>query len=442
MITILKEDEIENETAESIGTHIASVFNKGRIEQAWNNKTDHFTYRNVVSDQAELLPLSHYLLGPDLVRLFLTMYDTEENEGVDLLQEDDLLSTFFGTAERGRLLLQHRYLHASPTASSDAMKVDRPARYAYQDQVLIDALDDATHQIDVVQTAVPNVFVSWSTRLDSNHREVGPSNLTPLMDYFDCFAKDYDLMTKLGIQGFLNRRVYDELNPTKRSNCILKYKGRIWPAMITITREESTPEKVGTYIAKAFTDFTNKKFNLQSKKRQFQYVFRNNATDDDKPSPLSKYLTDYGVVGVFMSMYGSNNKKEIMKCDELLVAFFGDPDRGRRMLKYTDFGDTAQKSQSILDDYGYTATTTNDEEQAESNTTTPQTSADSDVNAKVTIDNLQISHTQSVIRQKRCVTDESSVGEESDSEESDSDNDTYGDDTELALEQLDELGFD
>ena len=74
----------------------------------------------------------------------------------------------------------------------------------------------------------------------------------------------------------------------------------------------------------------------------------------------------------------------------------------------------------------------------------PQTSADSDVNAKVTIDNLQISHTQSVIRQKRCVTDESSVGEDESSvgEESDSDNDTYGDDTELVLEQLDELGFD
>ena len=36
-----------------------------------------------------------------------------------------------------------------------------------------------------------------------------------------------------------------------------------------------------------------------------------------------------------------------------------------------------------------------------------------------------------------CVTDESSVGEESGS-----DDDTFGDDTDLVLEQLDELGFD
>jgi hypothetical protein len=155
-------------------------------------------------------------------------------------------------------------------------------------------------------------------------------------------------MTKWGIQGFLYRRVYDELNPTKRSNQELatysysephkddpkvrQSKRYAWDAMITVTQEKSTPNKVGTFIAKAFTDFTNKKFNLQSKKRQFQYVFRNNATDD-KPSPLSKYLTDDGVVGVLESMYGSNDKKEIMQNDQLLAAFFGDADRGRRMLQ-------------------------------------------------------------------------------------------------------------
>ena len=62
MVTILKEEELEQETAESIGTHIASVFNKGRIEQAWNNKTDHFTYRNVVSDQADYHLVTTFLV--------------------------------------------------------------------------------------------------------------------------------------------------------------------------------------------------------------------------------------------------------------------------------------------------------------------------------------------------------------------------------------------
>jgi len=132
-------------------------------------------------------------------------------------------------------------------------------------------------------------------------------------------------MTKWGIQGFLYRRVYDELNPTKRSNQELapysytepnkvdpkvrQAKRYACDAMVTVTQEESTPNKVGTFIAKAFTDFNTKEFGSKSKKRQIQYVFRNNATDA-KPSPLSKYLTDDGVVGVLESMYGSNDKRD------------------------------------------------------------------------------------------------------------------------------------
>ena len=451
MVTILKEEECEKETAESIGTHIASVLNEGYTWQGGQcmiHKTDNVTYRSgVVSDQAELLPLSHYLLGHDLVRVFMTMYDTEANEDVDLLQQDDLLRSFFGTAEQGRLLLQDKYIHASPTASSDAMEVDRPVRYAYQDQVLIDDPNSKryTHQIDVVQTAVPNVFVSWSTRIHK-FGEAGPSNLTRFKDHFDFYAEDHDLMTKWGIQGFLYRRVYDELNPTRRSNQELapysynephkvdpkvrQSKRYAWDAMITITQEESTPNKVGTFIARAFTDFTNKKFNLQSKKRQFQYVFRNNATDD-KPSPLSKYLTDDGVVGVLESMYGSNDKKEIMQNDQLLAAFFGDADRGRRILKR--LRSYPLPIESILE-----PTSTNGEEQTIPDSTAPQSNKDHDDNAKMMIDNLQVSHPRSVIMKKGiCVTDESSVGEESGS-----DDDTFGDDTDLVLEQLDELGFD
>ena len=141
------------------------------------------------------------------------------------------------------------------------MEVDRPVRYAYQNQVIMDELAKATDQIDVVQTAVPNVFVSWSTKLNSMHRDDGtPSNLTQLKSHFDSYAQDNDLMAKWGIQGFMYRRIYDDLNPNKRSNSKLQSNGLVWYAMVTITREESTPEKVGTFIAKALTDFTNKKY--------------------------------------------------------------------------------------------------------------------------------------------------------------------------------------
>ena len=455
MVTILKEEECEKESAESIGTHIASVLNEGYTWQGQYmiHKTDNVTYRSgVVSDQAELFPLSHYLLDHDLVRVFMTMYDTEANEDVDLLQQDDLLRSFFGTAEQGRLLLQDKYIHASPTASSDAMEVDRPVRYAYQDQVLIDDLNARryTYQIDVVQTAVPNVYVSWSTRLHKFGKTVNelPSNLTRLKVHYELYAEDHDLMTKWGIQGFLYRRVYDELNPTKRSNRELapysytepnKYDPQVhqakryaWDAMVTVTQEESTPNKVGTFIAKAFTDFTTKKFGSKSKKRQIQYVFRNNATDD-KPSPLSKYLTDEGVVGVLESMYGSNDKKEIMQNDQLLADFFGDADRGRRMLKRL----RSYPLPSVLE------SSTNGEEQTIPDSTAPQSNTDHDANAKMMIDNLQVSHPQSVIMKKGIyVTDESSVGEESGSDDNTFGDDTFGDDTDLVLEQLDELGFD
>ena len=83
-------------------------------------------------------------------------------------------------------------------------------------------------------------------------------------------------------------------------------------------------------------------------------------------------------------------------------------------------------------------TSTNGEEQTTPDSTASQSNTDHDGNAKMLIDNLQVSHPRSVIMKKGiCVTDESSVGEESGS-----DDDTFGDDTDLVLEQLDELGFD
>ena len=75
--------------------------------------------------------------------------------------------------------------------------------------------------------------------------------------------------------------------------------------------------------------------------------------------------------------------------------------------------------------------------------TAPQSNTDHDDNAKMMIDDLQVSHPQSVIAKKGIyVTDESSVDEESGSDDDTFGDDTFGDDTDLVLEQLDELGFD
>ena len=119
-----------------------------------------------------------------------------------------------------------------------------------------------------------------------------------------------------------------------------------------------------------------------------------------------------------------------MRNDQLLADFFGDADRGRRILKR--LRSYPLPSESILE------TSANGEEQTIPDSTAPQSNTDHDDDAKMMIDNLQVSHPQSVIMKKGIyVTDESSVGEESGS-----DDNTFGDDTDLVLEQLDELGFD
>ena len=362
MVSILTEEEesTEHDFSKKIGTKIASILNETTNT---TNFRDKFRFRRAVSADktTELLPLCHYLQDKDVIRVFVTMYDGKANKEVDLLQEDELLRSFFGTAEKGRGLLRNVYTCTSPTPTySPTMST---VKNIYSGHPLL-KLDDEyrvkySHQIDSVQTAVHGVYVSWSTRYGSGCNitrsgrkpEALPSYLEPMIDYFDEHADDESLVYEWGITGFLTRRDYNKYNPkTDKLLASIDSKGyrTYWNAIVTIsTSENSSPCTVGSRIAKVFTDFTNEKFSSkQSKKQQFQYVFREDVTDS-KPSPLAKYLDDDSVVAVFMMMYGHNEKE--LQNNELLIKFFGDADRGRHLLRYEDFMPEAAPQGSKLD---------------------------------------------------------------------------------------------
>ena len=359
MVSILTEEEelTEQDFSKKIGKKIASILNQtfNVDNRDSSNLRDTFRFRCALSADktTELLPLCHYLQDKDVMRVFVAMYDGKENKEVDLRQENELLRSFFGTAERGQRLLHDIY---TPTSQIPTCSPRSTVKNIYSGHPLLKQLDDdykvKYHQIDSVQTAVKGVYVSWSTRPSRAYlNQSMASYIEPMIDYFNEHADNESLVDEWGIAGFLTRRDYNQYHPN--TNKLLGSKDskgdRIyWNAIVTIsTSENSNPTIVGSRIAKVFTDFTNQKFSSkQSKKQQFQYVFRDDVTDS-KPSPLAKYLDDDSVAAVFMRMHGHNEKE--LHNNELLINFFGDADRGRHLLRHEDFKPEAAPQGSKLD---------------------------------------------------------------------------------------------
>ena len=456
MVSILTEEEesTEHDFSKKIGTKIASILNETTNT---TNFRDKFRFRRAVSADktTELLPLCHYLQDKDVIRVFVTMYDGKANKEVDLLQEDELLRSFFGTAEKGRGLLRNVYTCTSPTPTySPTMST---VKNIYSGHPLL-KLDDEyrvkySHQIDSVQTAVHGVYVSWSTRYGSGCNitrsgrkpEALPSYLEPMIDYFDEHADDESLVYEWGITGFLTRRDYNQYNPkTDKLLASIDSKGyrTYWNAIVTIsTSKNSSPCTVGSRIAKVFTDFTNEKFSSkQSKKQQFQYVFREDVTDS-KPSPLAKYLDDDSVVAVFMMMYGHNEKE--LQNNELLINFFGDADRGRHLLRYEDFKPEAAPQGSKLDSNRHCSYSESNEIKSCDNSDGFDEDSCHQNDLSESDDFLKVHHSTTVARLVkdviRYVSDDE--GEDGTIDVSEAEEYDTEDDDMYILDQLDEVGF-
>jgi hypothetical protein len=95
----------DGDTAESIGKNIAtSLTNFALTSNAFNGKNKPgFVYNPRPVESQEAMPLSYFLLDQDVAHVFKSMY--AENEMDVLLQQDDILEKFFGSADKGRAVL-------------------------------------------------------------------------------------------------------------------------------------------------------------------------------------------------------------------------------------------------------------------------------------------------------------------------------------------------
>lgn len=94
-------DEEEGETTKSVGKHITDMLN---MHASRSGATSRYVFYRVVSNDNNLRPLSYYLLDEDTTDVFLALYK-HNNEKVHVMQSDELLRSYFGSAERGRELL-------------------------------------------------------------------------------------------------------------------------------------------------------------------------------------------------------------------------------------------------------------------------------------------------------------------------------------------------
>ena len=104
----------EDDTAVSIGTHLAKVFSDYNVEQHASQKPQmgspfkfpptKFDFRNDLTSSPPK-PLNYYLTDGDAVKLLKQMY-AEDNKKSTVMEKDDLLVKYFGSAELGREMLQ------------------------------------------------------------------------------------------------------------------------------------------------------------------------------------------------------------------------------------------------------------------------------------------------------------------------------------------------
>lgn len=95
----------EGDSPEAVGEHIAETLSSfSKIKGSGFNYKQEFSFRRVASDGDDLKPLTYYLLDEHVVLIFKHMF-ASENTKEKMMEEDEILEDFFGTAERGRDLL-------------------------------------------------------------------------------------------------------------------------------------------------------------------------------------------------------------------------------------------------------------------------------------------------------------------------------------------------
>ena len=105
IVTLVPPQSDPSPTAVSVGKHVASTFTAFADESKvfGRNKVSFAFHRD--ASEAEPAPLSRYVVDDDVVQVVKIMY-AKQHKKEDVLDNDDLLKSFFGDADRGRSLLE------------------------------------------------------------------------------------------------------------------------------------------------------------------------------------------------------------------------------------------------------------------------------------------------------------------------------------------------
>ena len=102
-VVVLVIDEEDTASITQACRHVASCFTKFTRNKEHMDSPEKYTFKDYFSTEPE--PLNHYLLDLDVVKVLKTLvcnkfskYKTKE----DILQEEEILQAFFGSAEAGK----------------------------------------------------------------------------------------------------------------------------------------------------------------------------------------------------------------------------------------------------------------------------------------------------------------------------------------------------
>eukprot|EP00985_Skeletonema_marinoi_P031866 scaffold37835_cov246-Skeletonema_marinoi.AAC.2 len=183
--------------------------------------------------------------------------------------------------------------------------------------------------LDLVPTQVEGVYIGFCTKSWTTGEA---SYLFPMEKGLNdnesgmTLAKDWKY-----VFAFLSRRDIDIDDGTTPMKAKRGSKWD-WKVVVVVINDDSTTEIVGRHIANCFSKFTKNKNVMDSPEK---YTYRQCYADN--PKALNHYLLDMDVAMILKSLVyesgGYTSKKELIKDEEILTAFYGTNQFGKEYLE-------------------------------------------------------------------------------------------------------------
>jgi hypothetical protein len=177
--------------------------------------------------------------------------------------------------------------------------------------------------VTTVETLVDEVLISYCSRKDN---EQIAAYLKPLADHFvDQMEKgNTQISEEWLISAFMTRRVLGSTTntPLKTTN------GSTfdWEALITIvpSPQADSAADVNSTIAMKFSQYESESY----KRQRFESKLLQGPR-----KPVNHYLLDNDSAVLMRIIYGDSSKEELMADNDVMTAFFGSTEYGRKVLE-------------------------------------------------------------------------------------------------------------